>query len=71
MLNSPRINYSLSFHLDDILLVWNEKKIIITTKGWLFSTFEMKDIGETNYVIRVKILSDHLRRLVGLSQGIE
>ena len=31
--------------------------------------FDMKDKGEANFVLEVKILRDDLRRLLGLSKG--
>ena len=57
----------LSLYVNDILLAKNDKKII-TTQGWLSSKFEMKDMGEASYVLGVKILRDHSRKLFGLSQ---
>ena len=42
-------------------------EIIFTTKG-LSSNFEMKDMGEANYILGVKILSDYSKKLLGLSQ---
>ena len=38
------------------------------TNKWLSSNFEMKDMGEANYVLSVKILRDRSKRLLGLSQ---
>ena len=58
----------LSLYVDDILLAGNDKEMIVATKMWLFSTFEMKDMGEASYVLGVKILRDRSRRLLGLSQ---
>ncbi|KAK2974054.1 hypothetical protein RJ640_006246 [Escallonia rubra] len=46
----------------------NDMSSIVTTKQWLSSTFEMKDMGEANYVLGVKIVRDRLKRLLGLSQ---
>ena len=43
-------------------------QMIITTKAWLSSNFEMKDMGEADYIIGVKILRDHSKKLLGLSQ---
>ena len=51
-------------------LAGNDKKKIVTIKKWLFSTFEMKDMGVASYVLGVKILRDRSRRLLGLSQEI-
>ena len=58
----------LSLYIDDILIVGNDKKLIDVTKRWLSSNFEMKDMGEANYVLGVKILKDRSKRLLGLSQ---
>ena len=38
-------------------------------RKWLSSTFEMKDMGETNFVLGVKITRDHSKKLLSLSQG--
>ena len=58
----------LSLYVDDILLASNDMEMIIATKGWLSSNFEMKDMGEADYILGVKILRDHSKKLVGLSQ---
>ena len=58
----------LSLYVDDTLLVGNNKEFIKTIKEWLSSTFEMKDMGEASFVLGVKILRDHSRKLLGLSQ---
>lgn len=39
--------------MDDILLARNDIEIIVITKEWLSSTFEIKDMGEASYVLRV------------------
>ena len=58
----------LFVYVDDILLVGNDMKMIVTTKMWLSSIFEMKDMGEANYVLGVKILRDCSKKLLGFSQ---
>ena len=58
----------LSLYVNDILLAGNDTEMIITTKAWLSSNFEMKDMGEADYIIGVKILRDHSKKLLGLSQ---
>ena len=57
----------LSLYVDDILLAGNDMEMIIATKGWLFSNFEMKNMGETDYILGVKILKDRSKKLLGLS----
>ena len=59
----------LSLYVDDILLDGSDMELIVAFKGWLSSTFDMKDMGEANYVLRVKITRDHRsRRLLSMSQ---
>ena len=43
----------LSLYVDDILLASDDIEMIITIKGWLSSNFEMKDMGEANYILGV------------------
>ena len=58
----------LSLYVDDILIAGNNKEMIDTTKKWLSSNFDMKDMGEANFVLGVKIIRDRAKRLLGLSQ---
>lgn len=58
----------LSLYVDDILLASNDMELVVVTRGWLSSTFEMKDIGEVSFVLGIKILRDRSKRLLGLSQ---
>ena len=57
----------LSLYVNDILLAGNSKEMIDTTKKWLSSNFEMKDIGDASYVLGVKIVRDRAKRFLGLS----
>ena len=58
----------LSLYVDDILIAGNTKEMIDTTKKWLSSNFEMKDMGEASYILGVKIIRDRAKRLLGLTQ---
>ena len=58
----------LSLYVDHILLASNSKEMIDIAKKWLSSNFEMKDISEASYVLGVKIVRDHAKRLLRLSQ---
>ena len=42
--------------------------VIITTKEWLSSQFEVKDMGEANYILGVKIVRGRSKKLLCLSQ---
>ena len=57
----------LSLYVDDMLLFGNDIEIIIATKGWLYSKFKMKDMGEADYILGVKIPMDRSKKLLGLS----
>ncbi len=58
----------LSLYVDDILIAGSNMEMINATKEWLSSIFEMKDMGEANYVLGVKILRNRSKRFLGLSQ---
>jgi len=58
----------LTLYVDDILLVENNMEMIQTTKQWLSSVFEMKDMGEARYVPCIEITQNRPKRLLGLSQ---
>ena len=55
-------------YVDDILLPANDTDILIKTKQLLFSHFDMKDLGETSYVLGIQILHDIPSGILRLSQ---
>jgi len=57
----------LSLYVDDILIAGNNKEIINTTKMWLSLNFEIKNMGEASYVLGVKIIKEHAKRLLDLT----
>ena len=54
-------------YIDDILLVTNDLGLLSETKNFLSKNFEMKDMGEANYVIGIEIFRDRSQGLLGLS----
>ena len=58
----------LSLYVNDILLAKNNKEMLVATKAWLSSNFEIKDIGEASNMLGVKIFRDCSRKFLGLSQ---
>ncbi|KAL0286173.1 UNVERIFIED_CONTAM: Retrovirus-related Pol polyprotein from transposon TNT 1-94 [Sesamum calycinum] len=58
----------LSLCVDDILLAGNNMEMIVATQKWLSSTFEMKDMGEAEYILGVKIHRDRSKKLLSISQ---
>ncbi|KAK2976358.1 hypothetical protein RJ640_014189 [Escallonia rubra] len=43
----------------------NDMSSIVATKQWMSSNFEIKNMGEANYVLEVKIIRDRPKRLLG------
>ena len=58
----------LVFYVDDMLLVGNDKEIIQDLKTQLSSKFGMKDLGSTNYILRMEIKRDRTKRKLWLNQ---
>ena len=58
----------LSLYVDNILIAGNDMDSIVATKKWLSSTFEMKDMGEVHFVLKIEIVRDLSKKLLGLSQ---
>ena len=59
----------LVLYVDDILLIGNDVSVLQSVKIWLSKNFSMKDLGETPYILRIKIYRDRSKRLYGLSQS--
>jgi hypothetical protein len=49
--------------VDDILLVGNDLKLIVTTQNWLSSIFKINDMSQADYVFGIKIQRDRFKRL--------
>ena len=58
----------LSLYVDDIMLAGNDKSLIESTKEWLSSTFDMKDMGEASHILGMCIHQDRLKKMLYLSQ---
>ncbi|KAL0463157.1 UNVERIFIED_CONTAM: hypothetical protein Slati_0203300 [Sesamum latifolium] len=59
----------LVLYVDDILLIGNDVKILGDIKEWLSTQFSMKNMGETSYILGIKIYKDRSRRMLGLTQS--
>jgi len=57
-----------SLNVDDILLAGNNLEYLKTVKSWLSKSFDMKDIGESDYILGVKIQRDRSKKFLSLSQ---
>ena len=55
--------------MDDKLLIRNDIPTLQEVKSWLGKCFSMKDLGEAAYILRIRVLRDRSKRLIGLSQS--
>jgi hypothetical protein len=53
--------------VDDILLASSDVSLLLETKRFLFSNFDMKDLGEASFVIGIEIHRDRRKCVLGLS----
>jgi len=58
----------LVLYVDDILLATNDIVLLHDVKKFLSNKFEMKDMGETSYVIGIEIFHERSQGVLGLSQ---
>jgi len=59
----------LLLYVDDILLIGNDVGALSSVKVWLTKQFDMKDLGEANYVLGIRILRDRKNKMIALSQA--
>jgi hypothetical protein len=56
--------------VDDILLASSDVNLLLEMKKFLSSNFNMKDLGEASFVLRIKIHRDRRKMILGLSQKV-
>jgi hypothetical protein len=54
--------------VDDILLTSSDVSLLLETKRFLSSNFDMKDLSEASFVLGIEIHRDRKNRVLGLSQ---
>ena len=59
----------LVLYVDNILLIGNDVCVLSSVKFWLSNQFDMKDLGEASYILRIKVIRDRKNRMLGLSQA--
>ena len=57
----------LVLYVDDILLIGNDVRVMSLVKVWLLSQFDMKDLGEANFILGIKLWQDCKDKMLGLS----
>ena len=60
----------LVLYVDDILLIENDIEVLSSVKGWLQKQFDIKDLGEANYILGFKLLRDRKNNVLALSQAL-
>ncbi|KAL4033283.1 hypothetical protein IC575_006370 [Cucumis melo] len=66
------INKSVAFlvlYVDDILLIGNDIGLLTDIKQWLATQFQMKDLGEAQFVLGIQIFRDRKNKTLALSQA--
>nr|GEU98133.1 retrotransposon protein, putative, Ty1-copia subclass [Tanacetum cinerariifolium] len=58
----------LILYVDDIIIMGNHISSLQSVKDYLGKCFAMKDLGETSFILRIKIYRDSSKRLIGLNQ---
>jgi hypothetical protein len=53
--------------VDDILLASSDVSLLLETKRFLSSNFDMKDLGEASFVLGIEIHRDRRKVVLGLS----
>ena len=69
----PRYKSNFPFlvlYVNDILLIGNDIEVLSSVKGWLQKQFDMKDLGEANYILGIKLLRDRKNKVLALSQAL-
>ena len=59
----------LVLYIDDILLIGNDVGAMSSVKVLLLSQFDMKGLGEANFILRIKLWRDRKNKMLGLSQA--
>jgi hypothetical protein len=58
----------LILYVDDILLASSDVSLLLETKMFLSSNFDMKDLGEASFVLEIEIHRDRRKGVMGLSR---
>ena len=58
----------LVLYVDDILLASSDVSLLLETKKFLSSKFDMKDLSEASFVLEIEIHRDRSKGVLGLSQ---
>ena len=54
-------------YVNDILLIGNDFEMLSNVKIQLATQFQMKDLGDAQYVLDIKIIRDRKNKIIALS----
>ena len=57
--------------MDDILLIENNFEMLSKVKIQLATRFQMKDLGDAQYVLGIKIIRDRKNKIIALENYID
>ena len=66
------VNSTVAFlvlYVDDILLIGNDVGFLTDIKHWLATQFQMKDLGEAQFVLGIQIVRNRKNKTLALSQA--
>jgi hypothetical protein len=66
-ISGSKIAY-LVLYVDDILLIGNDVPTLTSVKEWLAKNFQMKDLGQAERILGIRIYRDRTKRILALSQ---
>ena len=58
-------------YVDDILLIRNDVGVMSSVKIWLSNQFDMKDLGEANFILGIKLWRDCKNGMLGKAGYID
>ena len=58
----------LVLYVDDILLIGNDVGHLTDIKKWLATQFQMKDLGNAQYVLGIQIVQNRKNKTLAMSQ---
>ena len=61
----------LVLYVDDILLIRNDVGVMSSVKIWLSNQFDMKDLGEANFILGIKLWRDCKNGMLGKAGYID
>ena len=59
----------LVLYVDDILLIGNDVGYLTDIKKWLAMQFQMKDLGDAQYVLGIQIVRNRKNKTLAMSQA--